>query len=425
MNTTQSLTSLATALAVACVATTADAQTPAAVQWPLADGGNGHWYGNLGQGGCWPARRDEAASIGGHLATAANLAEVQWIYNLMPSHFLFGGYRLDPVPPGDPQDGWRWSTNEPFLMELRCPGWYPENERWASGSPNLNCVGETGQCDNYQYPIEWDADCNNDGIVDYGQCHDGSLVDANANNIPDCCENGAPCAANLLANGGFEAGPSQADCSWVTVRSTMTNLAPWAVVDADVDRCRLTAACTNESWQSIEGEFSVDLDGSSSGGAIQQSISTVVGQQYLLTFEMTGNCGGSSIRRLRATAAGSSADFMHPCQPGGLQSWSICELPFTATTSTTAITLASQTPAGQSGGANGAVVDDVRVTRFDPPCPGDISGNGAIDGVDITVLLGVWGTDGTGGEFDADITNDGIVNGADLTVVLGGWGACP
>ena len=59
------------------------------------------------------------------------------------------------------------------------------------------------------------------------------------------------------------------------------------------------------------------------------------------------------------------------------------------------------------------------------PCPGDISGNGAVDGVDLSVLLGVWGTDGSGGEFDADVTNDGIVNGADLTIILGGWGPCP
>ena len=59
------------------------------------------------------------------------------------------------------------------------------------------------------------------------------------------------------------------------------------------------------------------------------------------------------------------------------------------------------------------------------PCPGDISGNNAVDGVDLSVLLGVWGTDGSGGEFDADVTNDGIVNGADLTIILGGWGPCP
>jgi hypothetical protein len=35
--------------------------------------------------------------------------------------------------------------------------------------------------------VEWSADCNNDGIVDYGQIRDGSLADVNGDNIPDCC----------------------------------------------------------------------------------------------------------------------------------------------------------------------------------------------------------------------------------------------
>ena len=37
------------------------------------------------------------------------------------------------------------------------------------------------------YIIEWSADCNNDGIVDYGQILDGTLVDANTDGIPDVC----------------------------------------------------------------------------------------------------------------------------------------------------------------------------------------------------------------------------------------------
>ena len=37
--------------------------------------------------------------------------------------------------------------------------------------------------------IEWSADCNGDGIVDYGQILDGTLTDADGNGVPDCCEN--------------------------------------------------------------------------------------------------------------------------------------------------------------------------------------------------------------------------------------------
>jgi hypothetical protein len=47
-----------------------------------------------------------------------------------------------------------------------------------------------GQCLVKSYLIEWSADCNSDGIVDYGQILLGTLPDANANGIPDTCENG-------------------------------------------------------------------------------------------------------------------------------------------------------------------------------------------------------------------------------------------
>ena len=52
--------------------------------------------------------------------------------------------------------------------------------------------------------IEWSADCNNDGIVDYGQILDGSLEDLDANGVPDCCDAGVSCvscAADLDGNG--------------------------------------------------------------------------------------------------------------------------------------------------------------------------------------------------------------------------------
>ena len=37
--------------------------------------------------------------------------------------------------------------------------------------------------------VEWAADCNSDGVVDYGQILVGALADTNANGIPDTCEN--------------------------------------------------------------------------------------------------------------------------------------------------------------------------------------------------------------------------------------------
>ncbi len=55
------------------------------------------------------------------------------------------------------------------------------------------------------------------------------------------------------------------------------------------------------------------------------------------------------------------------------------------------------------------------------PCPGDISGNGAVDFEDILIVLENWG----GGGPDGDVNEDGIVNFEDILVILGTWGPCP
>ena len=58
--------------------------------------------------------------------------------------------------------------------------------------------------DSYQksYIIEWSADCNNDGVVDYGQILDGTFADEDQNGVPDCCDQGVPCSS-----------PSGEDCN--------------------------------------------------------------------------------------------------------------------------------------------------------------------------------------------------------------------
>jgi hypothetical protein len=57
------------------------------------------------------------------------------------------------------------------------------------------------------------------------------------------------------------------------------------------------------------------------------------------------------------------------------------------------------------------------------PCPGDVTGNNTVDGIDLAALLAAWG--GGKSQFDCDVDNDGIVGGSDLAAVLASWGACP
>ena len=52
------------------------------------------------------------------------------------------------------------------------------------------------------------------------------------------------------------------------------------------------------------------------------------------------------------------------------------------------------------------------------PKPGDLNGDGLVNGIDLLILLNAWETAGLGGE---DINGDGIVDGADLLILLNNW----
>ena len=49
--------------------------------------------------------------------------------------------------------------------------------------------------------------------------------------------------------------------------------------------------------------------------------------------------------------------------------------------------------------------------------PGDLNGDGAVNGADLGILLSDWGLSGP-----ADLDGNGIVGGSDLAILLGNWG---
>ena len=66
------------------------------------------------------------------------------------------------------------------------------------------------------------------------------------------------------------------------------------------------------------------------------------------------------------------------------------------------------------------VIHDETINPYEQPCCGDINGDGLVDGVDLTILLGEWGEQGA-----SDLDGDGLIDGADVTILLGCWGPCP
>ena len=179
-----------------------------AVQWTVASGGNGHWYSvRVFTSELTPSEYfDLATAIGGYGASITNQAEDEFVYQL--SVATPGGWSvcgLGPLLGGGRLSGcnFTWLTGEPWGYT----SWGPADPSHCGEQFLQYCVcGQSSECarrwwidtDMTVKPsgvIEWSADCNADGIVDYGQCHDGSLPDYNGNNIPDCCEQGVACVA--------------------------------------------------------------------------------------------------------------------------------------------------------------------------------------------------------------------------------------
>jgi hypothetical protein len=52
------------------------------------------------------------------------------------------------------------------------------------------------------------------------------------------------------------------------------------------------------------------------------------------------------------------------------------------------------------------------------PCAPDLNADGLVDGGDLGVLLGAWGS------VQADLDGNGITDGGDLGIMLGAWGPC-
>ena len=65
-----------------------------------------------------------------------------------------------------------------------------------------------------------------------------------------------------------------------------------------------------------------------------------------------------------------------------------------------------------------AGVDDVRIEKYACSVPGDLNGDGRVDGADLGYLLAAWGTVGASA---ADLDGSGRVDGADLGVLLSRW----
>jgi hypothetical protein len=194
-------TAIQNVVGVLCLAAPAYAQQ--AVQWRVEDGGNGHWYQLQTVPSQWIYARQVALSKGGDLCSLETNTERGWIEATMPCVLAYvGGYQLPGAT--TPSDRWIWLTGAPVSLPLDCDdnpcvaGTASEDGEqdylhsaacWAVyGDVNIVAYGDCAVPDWGLALVEWSADCNGDGVVDYGQIRQGQLADLNTDGVPDVCQ---------------------------------------------------------------------------------------------------------------------------------------------------------------------------------------------------------------------------------------------
>jgi choice-of-anchor C domain-containing protein len=156
---------------------------------------------------------------------------------------------------------------------------------------------------------------------------------------------------NLVRNGDFEAnGPVPA---WLSLHAGSAAIPGWRIGSGYVD-------LVGRWWQPAGGGSSVEV-GSPGPGALEQSVATVPGRRYRLSFALAGNPEGPPrVKTLVVSAGPTSRTFSfdsagHTRQAMG---WRTQTLDFTAAASTTTIGFA-RTDGSPRSGWWGPAIDDV------------------------------------------------------------------
>ena len=387
-----------------------------AVQWTVASGGNGNWYEGDSVARTWASANTAAINRGAHLATSTSAAENAFLVLVSASTVIggldrpwLGGYQdTNSISYSEPAGGWRWVTDERWTFT----SWSsiePNNlggaENWLHFGNNNGDWNDLPASSQWASLLEWSADCNNDGIVDYGQILSGVLVDTNGNNVPDCCEGGGIIPPNnLLLNGGFEQSNYPGVCCGQC--GTVITIPGWVVSNVD-------QLINDPNFTAPEGVRWVDLN-QCSAGWIRQTVSVTQNRQYRLRFLLGSLYAPCSPNPRHVTVTCGSIVEQIVLTPGSGYN----QYQFTATANSNSMIVEFNST---SEGCEGGNLDAVSLQEVS--CIGDLVINGIVDGEDFCVLLNSWGTNGSANS--SDLNGDEIVDGFDLGVVLGAWGACP
>ncbi len=219
-------------------------------------------------------------------------------------------------------------------------------------------IGEEGGIEGQTYEASYSDSCAEGSVTVDG----GDVVVCTITNtyIPPVC------GTELIQNASFESGTAPG--AYATLNFGDANINNWQVDAGSVDYI-------GSYWQASDGVRSIDLNGLA-GGSVSQTIPTVIGKQYTVSFSLSGNPDGRpiedslyspSLKEVAVSATGAtvqnfSYDTAVEGNTLGDMKWQEKSYSFVATSNSTTLTFASQID-----GAFGPALDKVGVVEECPP----------------------------------------------------------
>jgi len=119
-------------------------------------------------------------------------------------------------------------------------------------------------------------------------------------------------------------------------------------------------------WQASDGTHIIDLN-AFSPGSVSQAFATIPGVTYTVTFDLAGNPGNpQDVKTMTVSAAGVSTDYSFDTRGFSTSNmgWTHQTFTFTATDASTTLAFTStySNPSNRTDNAQGAAIDNVRVT---------------------------------------------------------------
>ncbi len=171
-------------------------------------------------------------------------------------------------------------------------------------------------------------------------------------------------SSGTLINGSFELGPGiPGGSSHVTVGGGSNAITGWTVTGSSID-------VFGAPYLIADGLRAVDLDGAFSTGGIQQNFTTLIGQKYTVSFDLSGNLDGSPrVKNVEVSVDSFLQTFSHDTAGQTRQTlfWQPISFDFIASGSNATLGFRSLSPVGNSFGA---FIDNVNVSTSTPgPVP--------------------------------------------------------